>query len=181
MPPLLPEEKQLLTNKSVYSGESCTSEVMKYCQMKSLNTAVPHIDEGVDLLIEMSRNSWLSAQVKKISYRVEKGKSRYAFKFQSETSNYSEKDIDVFYHVLMTHYRTLIWRSDSKHVPRRNDGGFVKNTNLILDRPKAKLTSSTKCQFQEKPELIYQVYHPLVIIKNLQFFNPSSTPIEQYL
>jgi hypothetical protein len=181
MPPLLPEERTLLTSKSSYSGEACVSEVLKYCQMKEINTSVPHIDEGVDILIEESRNKWKSAQVKKIGFRFRHGAQRYEFKFQGDNTEYSDKDIDVFFHVLMTHYRTLIWQSDSKYVPRRKNGSFVKNTNLILDRPKAKLTPSAKCQFQEKPVLLYAMYHPTIIIQNLQFFNPSSTSIEQYI
>lgn len=182
MPPLMETETKVLTNKAAYSGEACVSAVTMYCLMNNNNTSVPRIDEnGGDVLIEFTKKQWTHAQIKKVTYRHENGAVRFQFKFQSEISNYTEDDIDVFYHVLLTRYRTLIWETDAKDVPKRENGAFIKNTNLILDRPKNKLKQNKKCQMQDKPKLIHTAYHPLIVSTYPDFFLPKPSPLEQYI
>lgn len=180
MPPLFDEEKLILTEKTSFAGETCTSIVMSVLQRKGINTSNPHIDEGEDILVKVGRNQWKTGQVKKIVYKQKE--QRYEFKFQSANkTDYSEHDLDFYFHVVMTHYRTLIWQTDTKHIPKRPDGTFVKNTNLILDRPKVKRPISSKSQFPDRPQLIYEQYHPEVFRKNITFFSPNMSPIASYI
>lgn len=184
MPELLPEEKIPITDCSMFTAETCVNEVLKYCNMNKINTAIPKIDKGQDLLVEIDHNVWKSVQVKKVVY--EQKKFNYKFKFQrsgtlnsntgTSCTSYSAKDVDLFYFVFLTKYRTLIWELESKYVPVNERGVFSAGTNIVLDRDK----KSTDSDFLNKLKLVYTSYHEEIFKQRTAFFIPSSS-ISAYL
>jgi hypothetical protein len=179
MPALLDEEKTPITDCTMFTAETCVNEVLKYCNMNKINTAVPKIDKGQDLLIEVSHNVWKSVQVKKVVY--EQKKLNYKFKFQrsgathsstgSSCTSYSAKDIDIFYFVFLTKYRTLIWELESQHVPINDRGVFTAGTNIVLDRDK----KASDSYVINKLKLVYTSYHEEIFKQRTTFFIPSSS------
>jgi len=172
MPPLLQEEKVILADPN-YSGISCQSFVMGYLTMNQINVAEPKVDTGVDLLVEKQPKIWLNAQIKKVVLRQDTTntdgeiKDRFQLTFQNTQQNLSTEKIDLYYHVLLTHQRVMIWEVDAQYVPIREDGFFVKNTNIVIDRHKR---SHYETDFQKNLKLVYVMYSPQVYVNNQSFF-----------
>ena len=158
MPPLLEEETKPLSRAggdTRFGGAACELLVKNYFLSKCINVAEPHVDVGVDLLIEKPEG-WVRGQVKKVVYQFDmddglfkrSGKqvyrSRFNFNFQGggRTAPHlkngrvqkSPKDYDYFYHVLLTQYRQLIWETPVSLIPLREDGSFVFGKSPCLDR-----------------------------------------------
>lgn len=71
MPPLLEDETGPLNRQkgdTSYGGTACEYAVKMYFLRQRINVAEPHVDEGVDLLIEKPEG-WVRGQVKKIVYQ----------------------------------------------------------------------------------------------------------------
>ena len=158
MPPLMEAETKPLSRAggdTRFGGTACELLVKNYFLSKSINVAEPHVDVGVDLLIEKPEG-WVRGQVKKVVYQFDmddgmfkrSGKkvyrSRFNFNFQGGgkrlglSSGYTKqrgpKDYDYFYHVLLTPYRQLIWETPVSLIPLREDGSFVFGKTANLDR-----------------------------------------------
>ena len=132
MPPLLEEEKVAFdreTGGTKFGGTACEYVVKSYFLYKGINIAEPHVDDGVDLLIERPEVGWVRGQVKKVVYqnkvdsaiRRRTGKevyrSRFNFCFQGGGSPHHLKngrrqrrpdENHFFYHLIFTKYRQLI-------------------------------------------------------------------------
>ena len=156
MPPLLEEEtKPLAKELSSYGGTACENIVKGYFLSKCINIAEPHVDDGVDLLVEKPEG-WVRGQVKKVVYHPKIDYIRrknfgdeiirhyYAFKFQgggcvpgrlkNGRRQRGPTEIDVFYHVLLTPYRQLIWETPVSLISLREDGSFIDGKDVCLDR-----------------------------------------------
>lgn len=171
MPPLLLEEKIILADVN-YSGISCQSFVSGYLAMKGINVAEPKVDTGVDLLVEKEPKMWLAAQVKKVIFDPQKNVhgsplNSFRLNFQNDKQNMSVNKIDLYYHVLLTHQRVMIWEVNAEHIPTREDGYFIKNTHIVLDRSKHVCRETN---FQKNLKLVYEMYSPQVIENNQLFF-----------
>ncbi len=192
MPPMLEEEMIPLsreTGATNYGGTACENLVKMYFLQKGINVAEPHVDHGVDLLAQKPGEGWKSVQVKKVVYQnkldynmkkrsgVEVIRPRYNFNFQNgggeNTSKKGPKDYDLFYHVLMTPYRQLIWETPVSMVPlREGTEHFISCKNPALDstgweRKKAEIDFSKL--------LVYTHYDPIIFKTYPNFFLKEET------
>jgi len=151
MPPLLDEEKVEGTtdygnNDTLYSGGACEKIVEAYLLRNRINFSEPFIDDGLDILVD--EPGLRKGQVKKVIYKnkldkgmLKRGKTVYRdiydFRFQStgEVKHPRNKEnTDVFYEVLLTCYRTLIFKVPAKDMTTLDNGNFPKMKNVVLDR-----------------------------------------------
>ena len=99
MPPLIDGEVELTNlsrkeSSAFFSGTACELLVKTYFLEKGINVSEPHIDDGVDLLIQKPGEGWVRGQVKKVIYKSkldygmkshsgkEVYRSQYDFRFQ---------------------------------------------------------------------------------------------------
>ena len=202
MPPLMEAETKPLSRAggdTRFGGAACELAVKNYFLSKNINIAEPHVDVGVDLLIEKPEG-WVRGQVKKVVYQLDmddgmfkrSGKqvyrSRFNFNFQGggRTAPHlkngrvqkSPKDYDYFYHVLLTSYRQLIWETPVSLIPLREDGSFVFGKTANLDRD----------NWRRKPRdidwnkhLIHSNYDPIVFKTYPDFFlKPDPITIDMF-
>jgi hypothetical protein len=155
MPPLLEEEKQKLgkgPQAAEYMGSAGELLTQFYFSLNSINTAEPKVDCGADLLVEKGPNDWKRAQVKKViyddrpdfKYNQRHGtnitRDNFVFLFQGSGGSGRKQrtihDIDLFYHVLITKHRCLIFETPASVIPLREgtDGEFVQRKAPTLDR-----------------------------------------------
>ena len=196
MPLLLEEETKPLSNElKGFGGTACEVVVKNYFLSKAMNIAEPHVDVGVDLLIEKPEG-WVRGQVKKVVYSLDidygilrrSGKKVYRnnFKFNYQgggrgsvfnkgRNQKSPKDFDYFYHVLLTPYRQLIWETPVNMIPiRPEDGSFIfgKDINLTSENWIRK-----RAEIDYRKLLIYQHYDPIVFKTYPDFFlQPTLEP-----
>jgi len=201
MPPLLKEEIIPLnraTGATSYGGAACENLVKSYFLTNQINIAEPHVDDGVDLLIEKP-DGWVRGQVKKVVYQLkldhgmkkrgnEVYRTRFHFNFQGagRTCSYLKNgrrqrksgEIDYFYHVLLTPYRQLIWETPANLIPLRSDGSFIHGKTLILDRDN---WIRKKAEIDFNQLLVYQRYDPIIFQTYLEFFNkPQSNTLTNF-
>ena len=202
MPPLLKEETKPLSRErgdTRFGGSACELAVKNYFLLKKINVAEPHVDVGVDLLIEKPEG-WVRGQVKKVVYQLDmddgmfkrSGKkvyrSRYNFNFQgggktaphlkNGRSQKSPKDYDYFYHVLLTPYRQLIWETSVDLIPLREDGTFIFGKNPCLDRDNWKRKPS---DIDFRKLLVYSKYDPIIFKTYPDFFlKPEQTTLDDF-
>ena len=203
MPPLMEAETKPLSRAggdTRFGGTACELLVKNYFLSKSINVAEPHVDVGVDLLIEKPEEGWVRGQVKKVVYQLHKDdgmfkrsgkkvyRSRFNFNFQGGgkrlglSSGYTKqrgpKDYDYFYHVLLTPYRQLIWETPVSLIPLREDGSFVfgKTPNLDRDNWKRKPRD-----IDWNKHLIHSNYDPIVFKTYPNFFlQPDPITIDMF-
>ena len=202
MPPLLKEETKPLSRErgdTRFGGSACELAVKNYFLLKKINVAEPHVDVGVDLLIEKPEG-WVRGQVKKVVYQLDmddgmfkrSGKkvyrSRFNFNFQGGgkrlalSSGYTKqrgpKDFDYFYHVLLTPYRQLIWETPVSLIPLREDGSFVFGKTPCLDRDNWKRKPR---DIDWNKHLIHSNYDPIVFKTYPDFFlKPDPITIDMF-
>lgn len=202
MPPLLEEETMPLSREdgsTKFGGTACENIVKSYFLSRNINIAEPHVDDGVDLLIEKPEG-WIKGQVKKVVYQLDmdngifkrSGKkvyrSRYNFNFQGGgkrlglSSGYTKqrgpKDYDYFYHVLLTPYRQLIWETPVDLIPLREDGNFIHGKCPCLDRDN---WSRKKPDIDFNKLLMYSRYDPIIFKTFPDFFlNPEQPTIDNF-
>ena len=124
MPPLLDVENQKTSKKNTtLIGESCESCVISLLTLQGHNVSRPLVDSGVDLIV-VKDGKYLKCQVKKV---VRDKRGSYRFFFYKRNSNY--EDIDIFYHVILTPLRQLIFETPGDMIP---PGG--RQVDLFLDR-----------------------------------------------
>ena len=201
MPPLMEEETKPLCRKGEvrFGGTACEFAVKNYFLSQGINVAEPHVDVGVDLLIEKPEG-WVRGQVKKVVYQLDmddgmfkrSGKkvyrSRFNFNFQgggktaphlkNGRAQKGPKDYDYFYHVLLTQYRQLIWETPVSLIPLREDGSFVfgKSPNLDRDNWKRKPRD-----IDWNKHLIHSNYDPIVFKTYPDFFlKPDPITIDMF-
>lgn len=192
MPPLLEEETIPFSREdgsTNFGGTACENIVKSYFLSRNTNIAEPHVDNGVDLLIETD-DGWKRGQVKKVVYQLkldythkkkfgnEIYRSRFSFSFQGGGSKPSQRlkkgrrqrgpeTIDYFYHVLLTKYRQLIWEIPSSIIPLRPDGTFIQNKDAVLERSNW-LRKKSDINFND--HLVYATYDPIVYKTYPMFF-----------
>tara|TARA_B100000214_G_C23749116_1_gene526872 strand:+ start:49 stop:699 length:651 start_codon:yes stop_codon:yes gene_type:complete len=197
MPVLLDEEKIPLDrsqNGTKFGGTACEYSMATFLLSQRINCAEPIIDEGADLLVDRG-DKWEKAQVKKVVYckKLDSGmlknsgkrvyREDFKFQFQGGGGNVSYlkngrrqrtiHEIDLFYHVLFTCYRTLIWEIPASIVPLREDGKtFVHcvSSGLVRDNWKRKPAA-----IDLNKHLIYTRYDPIIFQHYPDFFNKKST------
>ena len=196
MPPLLPEEMQYYQNTDVdgrFGGESGEHAVKYVLLYRGINFYKPSIDNGVDLVVEKclkAKENNARAQVKKVVCKMradaqlkrETGKivKRSCFDFNLQSSGGTEKgkqrtidDIDVFYHVLITPYRTLIWETPASTPGLvRENGEFKSVKNPALDKTGVQ---KTRPQVDFSKFLVYTQYDPIIYEKFPEFFKKPAT------
>ena len=203
MPPLMEEETKPLSREdglTKFGGTACENVVKAYFLSQNINTAEPHVDDGVDLLIEKSEEGWVRGQVKKVVYQskidhgmksrsgVEVYRSRFNFNFQGGgkrlnlSSGYTKQrgpeDYDYFYHVLLTPYRQLIWETPVNLIPLRKDGKFVFGKCPVLDRDSWK---RKKADIDFRKLLVYSRYDPIIFKTYSDFFlEPEQLTLDNF-
>ena len=206
MPPMLEEEKIPLdrscsgtkSSSTKYGGTSCEHAMAMFLLSQKINCAEPYVDEGADLLVDRG-DKWQKAQVKKVVYctKYDHGiytrtgrkeyRSHYSFMFQAGGGNVSWlkngrrqrtiDEIDVFYHVLFTCYRMLIWEIPASIVPLRDDGKtFVHCVSGTIDRDNWKRKPAA---IDLNKHLIYTRYDP-IIFKNFPDFFEEKPNLESF-
>ena len=197
MPPLMEEETKPLSREdgfTKFGGTACENLVKAYFLSQSINIAEPHVDDGVDLLIEKPEG-WVRGQVKKVVYQskidygmnqrsgVKVYRSRYNFNFQSggKTAPHlkngrrqrNPEDYEYFYHVLLTPYRQLIWETPVSMIPLREDGNFIFGKTPNLDRDSWKRKPA---EIDFRKLLVYSKYDPVIFKTYPDFFLKPEQP-----
>jgi hypothetical protein len=184
MPPLLIEEYEAIDTQ--YSGKFCENLVKSHFLSNGINVAEPHVDDGVDLLVNKF-STWHRGQVKKVVLRNRKDilkngdvvyRTQFDFCFQGGGAKTSgtgrirrqrkSDEIDYFYHVLFTPHRQLIWEIPSSIVPIRDNGEFIHCKTAVLDRSN---WVRKKSDIDLSEHLIHAVYSPEVYKQNMVFFS----------
>ena len=198
MPPLLEEETKSLSREdgsTKFGGTACENLVKAYFLSQCINIAEPHVDDGVDLLIEKPGEGWVRGQVKKIVYQsqldygikkrseVEVYRSRFNFNFQggggtaphlkNGRRQRGPDTIDYYYHVLLTPHRQLIWETPVDLIPLRKDGNFIHGKNLTLDRD-SWIRKKADIDFHKL--LLYSRYDPVIFKTYPDFFLKPKQP-----
>ena len=193
MPPLMEEETKPLSRArgdTRYGGSACELAVKNYFLSRSINIAEPHVDVGVDLLIEKPEpEGWVRGQVKKVVYHLDMDdamykrtgekvyRSRFNFNFQgggktaphlkNGRAQKGPKDFGYFYHVLLTPYRQLIWEIPVGLISLREDGTFVHGKTQCLDRDNWKRKPA---DIEWRNHLIHCSYDPIIFKTFTDFF-----------
>ena len=203
MPPLLDGETKPLSRAggdTRFGGAACELAVKNYFLSKNINVAEPHVDVGVDLLIEKPEEGWVRGQVKKVVYQLHRDdgifkksgrevyRSRFNFNFQgggktaphlkNGRSQKGPQDYDYFYHVLLTQYRQLIWETPVSLIPLREDGSFVFGKTPCLDRNSWKRKPA---EIDFNKYLVYSRYDPIIFKTHFDFFlKPEPQTLENF-
>ena len=192
MPPFLDEE--LVTgmdrknSDTIFSGKSAESIIAGYLLRNKINYAEPAIDQGNDFWVE--ENGVIKrAQVKKVVFKMkldvnvskrrgfEVRRPTFDFRFQSAGASnsgrkfYGPSDIDVFYHVLYTTFRELIFKINSNEVPLDKNGHFLQAKSAAFDRS---FTQRKIAEIDYAKALISSKYDVRLIQENPDFFFPQS-------
>ena len=194
MPPLIDGEVELTNlsrkqSSTKFSGTACELLVKTFFLERGINVSEPHIDDGVDLLIQKPGEGWVRGQVKKVVYKSQldywmkshSGKevyrSRYDFRFQSSGEKGRRQrqggEIDYFYHVLMTTYRQLIWETPERLIPLRENGEYIQNKNPNLDRDNWKRKPA---DIDFRKLLVYSKYDSIIFKTYPDFFLKPEQP-----
>tara|TARA_A100001201_G_C4017881_1_gene179601 strand:+ start:93 stop:707 length:615 start_codon:yes stop_codon:yes gene_type:complete len=202
MPPLMEEETiplDRVDGRVRYGGTACENLVKAYFLAQNINIAEPHVDEGVDLLIEKSEG-WVRGQVKKVVYmnkldwnkkqrdNIAIHRSCFKFNFQGGGGSIPHlkngrrqrgpEDYDYFYHVLLTPYRQMIWETPVDLIPLREDGTFIHGKDVTLDRDNWK-RKSAEIDFNKL--LVYSKYDPIIFKTYPDFFlKPEQSTLDNF-
>lgn len=199
MPPMMEEEFDTdfdrKNSDSVYAGKTGEFIVGTYLLKNKINFAEPVVDQGSDWWIEdPDTRKFERAQVKKVVFKnkldigmkrrngIEVHRPTFDFRFQSSGSKnpspgytvgrrfYGPGEIDVFYHVLVTPLRELIWKIPASVLPVDEDGYFVQSKSPVLERS---FTVRRKPDFDLRGMLISAQYDVRLIQANKNFFFPE--------
>lgn len=189
---------------SMFLGKSAEHIVASHLLKNKINFAEPEVDQGNDWWVEdkNNRKQVRRAQVKKVIAKIQldqeiydtQGKevyvTKYDFRFQSSglkdrpnnsgslcRRQYGPEEIDVFYEVLVTPYRELIFEIKSEDVPVGDDGFFKQSKSLILDRVQTQPPRRGKdTPIDIRSMLISEQYDARLIRANQDFFFPPEQP-----
>ena len=202
MPPLMEEETiplDRVDGRVRYGGTACENLVKAYFLAQNINIAEPHVDEGVDLLIEKSEG-WVRGQVKKVVYmnkldwnkkqrdNIVIHRSCFKFNFQggggliphlkNGRRQRGPEDYDYFYHVLLTPYRQMIWETPVDLIPLREDGTFIHGKDVTLERDNWK-RKPAEIDFNKL--LVYSKYDPIIFKTYPDFFlKPEQSTLDNF-
>ncbi len=189
MPPLMEEE--IVTDfdrrnsDSMFVGKSAELVVASYLLKNKINFAEPQVDQGNDFWVE--ENGIKKAQVKKVVYKYKQDlgyfkrhgvvvkRHTFDFRFQScgvggnFKVQYGPDDIDVFYHVLSTPLRELIFKIPSNLIPLTSEGKFIQSKSPVLERH---FNQRKKPSFDLRGTLISAKYDAKLVQANHDFFFP---------
>lgn len=189
---------------SMFLGKSAEHIVASYLLKNKINFAEPEVDQGNDWWVEdiNDRHNVLRAQVKKVIAKIQldqeifdtQGKevyvTKYDFRFQSSglkdrpnnsgslcRRQYGPGDIDVFYEVIVTPFRELIFEIKAEDVPVGDDGFFKQSKSLVLDRvQKQSARRGNDTPMDIRSMLISEQYDARLIRANQDFFFPPEQP-----
>ena len=202
MPPLMEEETKPLSREdglTKFGGTACENVVKAYFLSQNINIAEPHVDDGVDLLIEKPEG-WVRGQVKKVVYQLqfdythkknfggEIYRPRFNFNFQSGGGSAPHlkngrrqrgpEECDYFYHVLLTPYRQLIWETPVNMIPLRKDGNFIHGKCPRLD---SNNWIRKKADIDFRKLLVYSRYDPIIFKTYSDFFlEPEQLTLDNF-
>ena len=202
MPPLMEEETKPLSREdgfTKFGGTACENLVKAYFLSQNINIAEPHVDDGVDLLIEKPEG-WIRGQVKKVVYQskmdykmnqrsgVKVYRSRFNFNFQGGGGSAPHlkngrrqrkpEECDYFYHVLLTPYRQLIWETPVSMITLRENGTFIHGKTPILDRDS---WIRKKAEIDFNKLLVYSRYDPIIFRTYSDFFlKPEPSTLDNF-
>jgi hypothetical protein len=174
-PPLMPEliHEELYNGRSNdFTGSACESLTTGWLKLLSRNVAMPDVDQGEDVWIEMN-DEIVKAQVKKVVYKPTE--KRYKFNFQNTARTLTPKQIKYFYHIFVTPHRFMMWEFPSSIINLTEEGTFVESATVTLDK---QIETSTDTYIDYRKYLIVEMYSPYLIKKNKHFFFP---PFEDYV
>ena len=198
MPPLLEEERFVKqSGESHYIGRSAEKLVGSYVLQNGINFAEPEVDKGVDLWIQDNENpkQVKRGQVKKVLWNnkldhkmnkrngSEVYRDTFEFRFQSSGSRkkcrwYGPNEIDLYYHVLITPHRQIIFEIPSSIIPinskYNNETVFVQYRNAVLERGEI---IRRKSDIDIRGRIVYSMYDLEVIRSFPEFFVPSQNQI----
>jgi hypothetical protein len=197
MPPLTEEEIEFNSrdyNQTVFVGNSCENVVASYLLNNGINIAIPSVDQGIDFLVHEEDNNWLRAQVKKVVFTMHKDygyekrngsvlkRPRFAFSFQGgggDKRQHTSDEIDIFYHVLQTNLRTLIFKIPSDIIPLRKCGSFIQGKYPVLDNEN---WIRKKADFDIRKMLVHAQYDQKLIKLYSDFFlKEDPVTMDQFL
>lgn len=189
---------------SMFLGKSAEHIVASYLLKNKINFAEPEVDQGNDWWVEdiNDRHKVRRAQVKKVIAKIQldqeifdtQGKevyvTKYDFRFQSSglkdrpnnsgslcRRQYGPGDIDVFYEVIVTPFRELIFEIKAEDVPVGDDGFFKQSKSLVLDRvQKQSARRGNDTPMDIRSMLISEQYDARLIRANQDFFFPPEQP-----
>lgn len=189
---------------SMFLGKSAEHIVASYLLKNKINFAEPEVDQGNDWWVEdiNDRHNVLRAQVKKVIAKIQldqeiydtQGRevyvTKYDFRFQSSglkdrpnnsgslcRRQYGPGDIDVFYEVIVTPFRELIFEIKAEDVPVGDDGFFKQSKSLVLDRvQKQSARRGNDTPMDIRSMLISEQYDARLIRANQDFFFPPEQP-----
>lgn len=189
---------------SMFLGKSAEHIVASYLLKNKINFAEPEVDQGNDWWVEdiNDRHKVRRAQVKKVIAKIQldqeifdtQGKevyvTKYDFRFQSSglkdrpnnsgslcRRQYGPGDIDVFYEVIVTPFRELIFEIKAEDVPVGDDGYFKQSKSLVLDRvQKQSARRGNDTPMDIRSMLISEQYDARLIRANQDFFFPPEQP-----
>ena len=198
MPPFMEEETVPLSRElgfTKFGGTACENVVKAHFLAQNINVAEPHVDDGVDLLIEKPEEGWVRGQVKKVVYRLHlddgilkrHGKKVYRsyfnFNFQgggltaphlkNGRRQRRPEDYEYFYHVLLTPLRQMVWETPVHMIPTRKDGSFIFGKCVCLDRDNWKRKPA---EIDFNRQLVYSKYDPVVFKTYPDFFLKPEQP-----
>jgi len=187
MPPLLDEERNPPGGrKSTFSGTACEEIIIAHFLKQGINCARPIVDDGADIIIERDGKDkpWVRGQVKKVvhQFAIDRGmrkrgkgivrRDEYNFFYQpTQRQQRTPQDCDYFYHVLSTPLRQLIWETPASIVPLNDDGCFISNKTIMLDRD---FHQRKKAEINYRDLILDAYYHPKLIEAFPQFFYPNT-------
>lgn len=188
MPPLLETERNCgKAFETHYIGGAAEKLVQSYLLNNGINFGEPHVDQGNDLWI--AQNDFIKVercQIKKVLFEYKedhnakkRGKEvfrdTFIFRFQGsgdeKRRKYGPDDIDVFYQVLMTSHRQIIFRINSCDIPLDKKENFVQQRNVVLDRS----GEGRKPDIDIRGSIVYSMYSPELIQEHLNFFKKPIT------
>lgn len=189
MPPLMEEEFvtdfDRRNSDTMFIGKSAELVVASYLLKNKINFAEPQVDQGNDFWVE--EDGIKKAQVKKVVYKYRKDignfrrhgvtvkRHTFDFRFQScglrqnGKVEYGPDDIDIFYHVLSTSLRELIFKIPSNFIPLTSGGKFIQSKSPVLER---QFVLRKKPSFDLRGTLISAKYDAKLVQANHDFFFP---------
>jgi len=129
MPPYRDDERSETDRHTTYSGRASELAVRSFLAAHARAAGPIDADvEAVDLIVDHSRRT----QVKK-AVRTPAG--GFVFPFQNVTGRrqYGPETVDLFFHVIITRYRQLIFETPAADVPLRPDGTFTPSIEAQLE------------------------------------------------
>jgi len=147
-------------------GSACEHIVLARLQAEGKSVSKPVVDTGFDFLIT-ENGRYESIQVKKAG---KKSGNKIRFRFGQSSSRGRARDktydqaADWFYHVLMTQYRTVVFKTHKSEVIR--DGGAIArkvemSTFVLAGEHSGRNTSLT---FDIRNNIWFAQYDPVLLL-----------------